>query len=309
MGLIDAHCHLDAAFGGGWVERPTGELLDVLDAVGVDLLVDLSGGWGLDVLHRHLDHVKAAAPDRFAMFGGIDWAAWPHLGDGFPAAAERSLRAQVRRGASGLKVWKTLGLEALDGDGQLVAVDDPRLDQVWGTCEELGLPVVVHVGDPHEFFEPIGPANPRSDELGRHPEWHWHALAPVSFAELIDQFERLVARWPATTFVGAHALDLLHDPTRLEALLSEHENLFVDLGARFVELEAAGPAAVDLLVRHHDRFLYGLDHPPEVEQYERTIATTHRAIHEAHRTAGCRDRTDAAVSAIFGGTAAGIFRP
>mgnify|MGYP001054387087 CR=1 FL=1 len=39
--VIDAHNHLGEAFGGGWDQRPLGELLDVLDSARVRLLVDL----------------------------------------------------------------------------------------------------------------------------------------------------------------------------------------------------------------------------------------------------------------------------
>ena len=81
--VIDAHNHLAAPFGGGWDQRPVSELLDTLDEAGVTAYVDLDGGWGEDILHRHLDTIKAAAPDRFYMFGGVDWSQWVAQGDQF----------------------------------------------------------------------------------------------------------------------------------------------------------------------------------------------------------------------------------
>ena len=74
--VIDIHNHLGEPFGGNWVRRPVSELLDVLDQAGVRVYVDLDGGWGEDILHQHLDHFKAAAPERFRVFGGVDWSAW-----------------------------------------------------------------------------------------------------------------------------------------------------------------------------------------------------------------------------------------
>ena len=62
--VIDAHNHLSAEFGGGWDARPVEELLAVLDAADVRVFVDLDGGWGEEILHRHLDKFKAAAPER-----------------------------------------------------------------------------------------------------------------------------------------------------------------------------------------------------------------------------------------------------
>src|SRR5258708_19389171 len=72
--VIDAHNHLGEAFGGGWDKRPLPELIDVLDAAEVRVLVDLDGGWGESILRGHLKRFKALAPDRFLIFGGVDWS-------------------------------------------------------------------------------------------------------------------------------------------------------------------------------------------------------------------------------------------
>src|SRR5262245_60032609 len=69
--VIDAHNHLGGEFGGGWDRRSGRELLDVLDEADVRLVVDLDGGWGESILEKHLDLFKAAAPERFCMFGGV----------------------------------------------------------------------------------------------------------------------------------------------------------------------------------------------------------------------------------------------
>lgn len=307
--VIDAHAHLDAAFGGGWIDRPAAALVEVLDTAGVDLLVDLSGGWGVDTLHRHLDHFKAHAPDRFAMFGGVDWGRWPVVGSEFPRTAARSLSQQLDRGATGLKVWKTLGLEARDHLGALVTIDDPRLTPLWDVCADRRVPVVIHVGDPPDFFRPIGPDNPRSEELSRSPEWHWLLNAPVTFASLTAQADRLFGAHPDVQFIGAHGLDLLTDPWRLDALLHRHQNLSVDLGARFDELGGHDPRLLSLLVRYPDRILYGMDHPPGVEMYDATVASVVRALEHAYALAGRPEAAAAAIADALHGNAARRVRP
>ena len=70
--VIDAHNHLSLEGFGGWDKRPVAELLDILDAADVRVYVDLDGGWGEDILETHLDHFKAAAPERFRVYGGVD---------------------------------------------------------------------------------------------------------------------------------------------------------------------------------------------------------------------------------------------
>src|SRR5512147_1366349 len=90
--VIDAHNHLAEPFGGGWDKRPVKQLLDILDEAQVRVYVDLDGGWGEDILNSHLDYFKAAAPERFRIFGGVDWSAWAQHGDRFGEWAAERLR-------------------------------------------------------------------------------------------------------------------------------------------------------------------------------------------------------------------------
>ena len=76
--------------------------------------MDLDGGWGEDILQRHLD-IKLAGSGRFRMFGGVDWTKWhEQWAMAFPEWAARRLRLQKSWGASGLKVWKPFGLKVTD---------------------------------------------------------------------------------------------------------------------------------------------------------------------------------------------------
>src|SRR5206468_6972825 len=89
------------------------------------------------------------------------------------AAAE--FEQAVRAGARGLKIWKDFGLRVQDRSGQLIPVDTPLLDPLWAKAGELGVPVLIHVGDPAAFFQPLDRSNERWDELQRTPEWSFHS--------------------------------------------------------------------------------------------------------------------------------------
>ena len=168
---IDAHDHLRDPFGGGWDKKPLGQLLDLLDEAGITHYVDLDGGWGEDILYAHLNYFKEKAPERFQIFGGVDWSKWESMGDAFPEWAVGRLKVQKEAGAQGLKIWKPFGLQVKDHHGQLVKVDDARLAPIWDAAGELGLPVLIHVADPVAFFDPIDETNERWEELGEHPDW------------------------------------------------------------------------------------------------------------------------------------------
>lgn len=265
--VVDAHNHLGETFGGGWILRPVSELLDEMDRAGVEQLVDLDGGWGEEVLERHLKHFKEAAPHRFIHFGGIDWDRWPEDGIHFGEHAAARLREQVRRGAEGLKIWKALGLAVKDEDGKLVPVDDPRLDPIWETAAELGIPVTIHVADPVAFFEPVDASNERWEELQAHPDWRFPSPPYPPFHSIVEALARLVLRHPRTTFIGAHVGCYAENLAWVGELLDRAPNLVVDIGARIAELGRQPYAARQFFVKYAERILFGTDLPAELEMY------------------------------------------
>jgi predicted TIM-barrel fold metal-dependent hydrolase len=265
--VIDAHNHLGEEFGGSWITRPVDELLDVLDEAEVQLIVDLDGGWGEEVLHQHLDKFKAAAPERFRIFGGVNWAAWPEHGERFGEWAAERLRAQVTRGAEGLKIWKPFGLQVRDHNDVLVPIDDVRLDPIWATAAELKLPVMIHIADPVAFFWPLDNANERWEELHAHPDWHFPSPPYPSFDTLMTQFANLIQHHSDTTFIGAHVGCNAENLAWVGQLLDRCPNFYVDIGARISELGRQPYSARRFFIQHADRILFGTDVGADVGWY------------------------------------------
>jgi predicted TIM-barrel fold metal-dependent hydrolase/uncharacterized protein (DUF952 family) len=270
MPAIDAHNHLGSmTFAGRWATATAVELEGALDASSIAAIVDLDGGWG-ERLHRELAR-WATLGDRVAVFAELNYAMWAERAD-FGEEEARRLRAGVAAGARGLKVWKPLGLTARDPSGRLVAVDDPRLDPLWAAAGELGVPVTIHVGDPIAFFDPLDATNERYEELLEHPDWHFWPTRPAArpdlpgfppFDEVIDGLEAVVARYPRTTFIGAHVGCVPEDLARVERMLAAYPNWHVDLAARIAELGRQPYSARELIVRRADRVLFGTDAPPD----------------------------------------------
>jgi len=266
--VIDAHNHLGEPFGGGWDRKPVSELLDTLDEVHVRAYVDLDGGWGQDILHRHLDHFKAAAPERFRIFGGVDWSQWPEYGDRFGEWAAACFREQVKRGAEGLKIWKPLGLHVRDQTQALVTVDDARLDPLWSTAGELNVPVMIHVADPVAFFDPIDEHNERWEELGEHPDWSFPSPPFPPFLSIVNALASIVARHPNTTFIGAHVGCYAENLGWVGEVLDHCPNFFIDLSARIGELGRQPYTARRFFLKHADRILFGADSGPDPASYQ-----------------------------------------
>src|SRR5690606_7149528 len=195
--FVDAHAHQ-------WEigDRPESAIKDLvaeMDALNMAVMVNLSGGSG-ETLRKNVETTERYAPGRFVHFANIDFSTIddPDFGT---KAAER-LREDVANGARGLKIFKTLGMEVFYEDGTRVPTDDPRLDPIWETAGELGIPVLIHTGDPAPFWEPQDRFNERWFELKERPR---RKRSPEpSWETIMGEHWNLIRKHPNTTFISAH---------------------------------------------------------------------------------------------------------
>jgi predicted TIM-barrel fold metal-dependent hydrolase len=177
------------------------------------------------------------------------------------------LEAAQQRGISGLKVFKSLGLQYRQADGKLIAVDDPRFDPIWSACGRLGLPVLIHTADPSAFFEPLTPSNERYEELSRHPDWHFPPDRFPTRAELHAARERLFERHRQTTFIAAHFGNDAEDLSETARILESHPNVVVDFASRISELGRQPYSAREFFLKYADRILFATDGPWPEQRY------------------------------------------
>jgi predicted TIM-barrel fold metal-dependent hydrolase len=255
---VDVHNHLGRWLteDGSWMTPDVGELLELMDRVGVVAIVNLDGRWGTD-LDDNVTRYDAAHPDRYLTFCHLDWTRLQ--GDHPTETLVADLRRAKDQGAKGLKVWKDLGLAVTDAAGVRVLPDDPRLTEVFIAAGELGLPVLVHTADPIAFWAPLDRHNERIDELQEMPSWWFGGPEHPSFDRLMTALADVVRRAPGTTFIGAHVGCAAEDLDRVGALMDECANFHVDLGGRLGELGRQPRRFARLVERHPDRVLFGTD--------------------------------------------------
>lgn len=257
--VIDIHNHL------GDLSK-TQHYLDEMDKAGVWKCVSLDGRSANDFYKEHLAASNAVSKERFLVFFRLDFSKIDEENFGINQA--NKLERAVKEGVRGLKISKILGLNVKDKSGNLVAVDDLRLNPVWKKCGELGIPVVIHVSDPVAFHTPIDKYNERYDELGAHPNWSFAGEQyTYSKEEILAQLYRVVDRHPNTTFVSTHMGNLAEDLGRVSMWLEQYPNLYVDIDARISELGRQPYTARKFLIKHQDRVLFGTDTPPNAESY------------------------------------------
>jgi len=253
--VIDYHNHLDS--------QDAGDLLRIMDACDIEKLVNITMQTGEAGL-RQMDRLRNADADRFASIGWMDWTG-VNRSDFASISCDR-LEEMVEHGAVGIKFWKDLGLTVRDSAGALMRIDDERLEPIFQKAEELDLPVMFHTADPDAFFQPIDPHNERFEELAAHPDWGFHGL-PVTKRDLMEQRNRVIARHPDLTFVGAHLAESGEDLDYLAGLMDTYPNLYVDISARTPELGRQPYRARAFFLKYADRIVFGTDLLPEIEMY------------------------------------------
>ncbi len=247
-------------------------LIAAMDAMNMAVMVNLSGSTG-DRLVQIIKEMKERYPDRFVVFAnlsfdGIDDPDW-----GANAAAQ--LERDVEAGAQGLKIFKNLGMTLTDGAGNRIATDDHRFDPLWAKAGELGVPVLIHTGDPKQFWEPQDRFNERWFELKERPG---RIRPPDRFPpweRIMNEQWNVFRRHPNTTFISAHLAWLGGDLARLGRLFDELPNMHAEIGAVLAELGRQPRFAEEWLITYQDRVLFGKDawNPEEYHVYFRTLET------------------------------------
>lgn len=280
--VVDVHSHFQVRL------QHNAQLLKdfvaLMDRNNVAVSISLDGTLGPS-LEEHIRYLWTDYRDRFVIFANIDWRGtgqidrpetWACNQTEFVHTVVMQLEAAHKKGLSGLKIFKQLGLEYHNRDGSLIRIDDERFDPIWAACGRLKMPVIMHTADPSAFFEPLTPRNERYEELSRHPDWHFPADRFPSRRELHDARNRVIARHPETEFIAAHMANDAEDLAETAHWLDSYPNLHVEIASRISELGRQPYTARDFIIAYQDRILFGTDGPwPELryKSYWRFLET------------------------------------
>lgn len=243
-----------------------------MDKLNMRVMVNLSGGSG-DNITKAVENVKTNKPGRFIVFANVDFKGVGEPGWGEKAA--KQLEDDVKHGANGLKIYKSLGFSVKDINGNRVPVDDARLDAVWKKAGELKIPVIIHTADPKSFWDPLDNTNERWLELIINPNRKRGADNPVPFETLIAEQHNLFKKHKNTTFIAAHFGWYPNDLQKLSGILDAMPNVVVEFGAVIAEIGRQPKMAKAFFTKYQDRILFGKDSwvPSEYATYFRVLET------------------------------------
>jgi len=250
--VIDIHFHLESLP----LDITPDQLVAAMDAVGVSQIVNLGGLPG--VYQNLAEKFQAKHPDRIIMFAKADISAVQR--EGGIAEQVRWFDEAAGLGALGIKFSKSFGLGHRDASGKLVAVDDIRFDPLFTEAGRLGLPVLIHTGDPTAFFEKPDNHNERYAEMLVHPEWSLYKKPGYPTKEdMMKAREVLITRHPEITWIGAH-MGMNDDDLDFAAyMLDKYPNYNVDMSSVVHSLGRQPYTARRFFIRYQDRILFGSD--------------------------------------------------
>jgi hypothetical protein len=268
--VIDIHTHFGIRLKGD--REALASYVRVMDDHQIAVSVSLDAKLGRE--EDHLKFIGQGYEKRIVAFCHIDFqgdgtrddpTTWASSQPGFVRTCVEQLGAAKTKGLLGLKFFKSFGLGDKNADGTLIKIDDPRWDPIWKTCGELGMPVIIHTADPVAFFQPIDANNERWEELSRHPDWSFYGEKFPSRESLIAARNRVIARHPETTFIGAHVANNSEDLAVVSQWLDQYPNLVIGIASRINELGRQPYTARKFFIKYQDRILFGTDGPwPEL---------------------------------------------
>jgi hypothetical protein len=287
--IIDIHHHTR-------VRTPddVDKTVKLMDAVGVETTIAFSRtGEAFDNAYR----LYAKYPKRFQVWCGLDMADVDQ--PGFGPATIKELERCHKVGAVGVGEitdkgmgiggqiagpanWQGTRPRGGGGSGPRggrgkkgLHPDDPRMDQIWQKCAELGLPINLHMSDPYWSYLPQDRHN---DGLMNGFSWRLDNKPGImGHDDLIKSLDATLKRHPKTVFIACHLANLDYDLTHLGQLLDRNPNLFVDISARFAETAAIPRFAGQFIKKYANRVAYGTDMP----YTQQIFSTTFRIMESA----------------------------
>jgi predicted TIM-barrel fold metal-dependent hydrolase len=247
IGIIDGHVHM-----GGMAEEES--MLAIRQETGIEkmALVSIQNPEAGSGLPGSL-YMKARYPRWFYVFAGLNHAEVQSDGRVQTPSLAEQVDEFLAIGCDGIKMieGKPTSRQRLN-----VPVTDPYYADYWARVEELGVPIVWHVNDPEEFWDPERlPVWAKERGWGYSPE-------DVSKEQLYAEVDEVLARHPGLNVTFAHFYFLSADLERAGRFLDAHSTVRFDLAPGIEMLHNLSrdvDASRDFFVRYADRIVFGTD--------------------------------------------------
>jgi predicted TIM-barrel fold metal-dependent hydrolase len=246
-GIVDGHVHM-----GSMADEKS--MLAIRAAAGIEKmnLVSIQEPEAAAGLPESL-YMKARYPKLFYVFAGLNHAEKLSGGHAKTPRLVEQVEGFVKLGCDGLKMieGKPTSRQHMD-----IPVTDAYFADYWARVEELGLPIVWHVNDPEEFWDPA-----RIPGWAREQKWGY-GPSDIQKEELYAEVDEVLGRHPNLKIIFAHFYFLSADLVRARRFLDQHLTVHFDLAPgieMLYNLSRDPEASRAFFVEYADRIVFGTD--------------------------------------------------
>lgn len=182
------------------------------------------------------------------------------------------------KGALGIKVFKNIGMELKNADGEFVMIDDPQFDPVFSFLAEQEKVLFGHIGEPKNCWLPLEEMTVANDRnyFENNPHYHMY-LHPEypSYEEIIESRNNMLDKNPDMKFFGAHLGSMEWSIEMMAEHLDKYPNMAYGMGHRIPHLQYLArqdrDKLRDFIIKYQDQFIYStnLSHHPHHDLEER----------------------------------------
>ncbi len=253
---IDAHFHYDT---------PDIRYLQFADSLNFSLISpNVDAGMPINKQLEITTAIKRQYPNKFAFLGTFSVDSFNNADFGQQTIAQ--IKKCMAEGASGIKIWKNIGMVLMDTTDRFVMADDPAFNMIFDYLEKNNIPLLTHLGEPKNCWLPLNEMTVDNDRryYERHPEYHMylHPEAP-SYEDQIDIRDNLLKKYPDLNHAGAHLGSLEWSVDEIAKRLDQFPNFNIDMAARLIHLQfqslAEREKVRDFMIKYQDRIMYATD--------------------------------------------------
>lgn len=203
-------------------------------------------------------------PGRLQYITSFDFKDWGK--PGFAKGAIQQLERGLANGAVGVKIWKDLGFDYKDENGNWVMIDDPVFDPIFQYLVENDILLIGHQGEPRNCWLPLEEMTVDSDRnyFREHPEYHMylHKEFP-SYEDQMKARDNMMKKFPQLRYVGLHLFSMEWSIAEVARRLDDHPKTHTDLAERVCHLQLQAvdnwEGVRDFCIQYQDRIIYGTD--------------------------------------------------
>ena len=208
--------------------------------------------------------LQAEFPDVVRFIASFSAEGWEEAG--FSERVIDDLGTARDEGAVGVKVWKNIGMSVRDASGDLLMIDDDRLDPIFAYLEAEGIPFLGHQGEPQNCWLPLDEMTVNNDReyFRTHPQYHMYLHPEMpSYEDQIAARDHRLEKHQDIRFIGAHLGSLEWSVDEMASFLDRFPTASLDMAARFGQLQFQSmrdrDAVRDFIIKYQDRLLYATD--------------------------------------------------